>query len=228
MSFTLAKSIETAGLYDILGIKSDSTLLEIRRAYKLRALQVHPDKNITDPNSAIRFHQLQKAYDILSNVESRKLYDSTGVVESDIFGDAESYFKHRFGSISQQDIVDFEKRYRDSTEEVDDVCSYYVSHNGDLSNILSWLPLSRLEDIDRLLAVVRKCIVSGRLNALPKFEKSIPSLRKNGIKLSRIEKREASTLSTTDLVSAIMSRGSKRKSFLDDLEAKYTSQVKRK
>lgn len=48
---------------------------QINREYKIRALQLHPDKN-TDPNSLEKFRSIQEAKDILTDESSRKSYDS--------------------------------------------------------------------------------------------------------------------------------------------------------
>ena len=61
-------------LYKILEIRKNSSLKTIKKAYHLKALQYHPDKN---KNVDIKkFHEIQTAYDILSDHEKRSKYDN--------------------------------------------------------------------------------------------------------------------------------------------------------
>lgn len=59
-------------LYDTLGVRSDATADEIKRAYRRLASQHHPDKG-GDKN---RFQEIQAAYDILSDTNKRSSYDN--------------------------------------------------------------------------------------------------------------------------------------------------------
>ena len=65
-------------LYDILGVKSTCSLSEIKRAYKEKAGQCHPDKNSDDPEATIKFQTLTNAYNVLKDPEQRRRYDETG------------------------------------------------------------------------------------------------------------------------------------------------------
>lgn len=47
---------------------------QINREYKLKALQLHPDKN-PDPSSLEKFRQIQAAKDVLSDESTRRSYD---------------------------------------------------------------------------------------------------------------------------------------------------------
>lgn len=51
------------------------SLLQIKKAYRKKALECHPDKNPDDPNAANLFHQLSKVLEILSDEKARKAYD---------------------------------------------------------------------------------------------------------------------------------------------------------
>ncbi|KAH9611815.1 hypothetical protein KSS87_006758 [Heliosperma pusillum] len=66
--------------YTILGLPSGEegaklTLLEISKAYKQKALILHPDKNPNDPKANDNFTQLKSSYEILKHETSRKLFD---------------------------------------------------------------------------------------------------------------------------------------------------------
>ena len=60
--------------YAALGLKSDATLADIKKAFRQKASQFHPDRN-SDPDAPARFREVQEAYDVLSNEDKRKAYD---------------------------------------------------------------------------------------------------------------------------------------------------------
>jgi DnaJ-class molecular chaperone len=60
--------------YAALGLKSDATLADIKRAFRQKASQFHPDRNSAEDAPA-RFREVQEAYDVLSNDDKRKAYD---------------------------------------------------------------------------------------------------------------------------------------------------------
>jgi len=62
--------------YEILGVGKKATASEIRRAFRLRSLEFHPDKNPTHKEWANkRFVEVTKAYEVLKDPETRKAYD---------------------------------------------------------------------------------------------------------------------------------------------------------
>ena len=63
-------------LYQILGVKPDSTLAEIRRAYRNKVKKLHPDKSRTHQTSE-EFAKVVQAYRILSDAKSRQVFDSS-------------------------------------------------------------------------------------------------------------------------------------------------------
>jgi len=63
--------------YDLLSITSTANESEIRRAYRKTALKYHPDKvGASDKAALDKFHDLQIAYDVLSDPGVRELYDN--------------------------------------------------------------------------------------------------------------------------------------------------------
>ncbi|KAG7284101.1 hypothetical protein NEMBOFW57_010462 [Staphylotrichum longicolle] len=63
--------------YDVLGVDRDASSEEIRRAYKRKALELHPDRNYNDTENATkRFAEVQTAYEIISDPQERAWYDS--------------------------------------------------------------------------------------------------------------------------------------------------------
>jgi hypothetical protein len=64
--------------YELLGVTKDATADDIKRAWRKAALRLHPDKNQNDPEAESRFKQVKEAYEVLSNPEKKRYYDSDG------------------------------------------------------------------------------------------------------------------------------------------------------
>ena len=64
--------------YEILGVSKTATDEEIKKAYRKKAIQYHPDKNPGDKASEEKFKEAAEAYEILSNAEKRQRYDQFG------------------------------------------------------------------------------------------------------------------------------------------------------
>ncbi|CAB3255761.1 unnamed protein product [Arctia plantaginis] len=69
------KNIEDVDLYALLDLTITATESEIKKAYRKKALQCHPDKNPDDPKAAETFHELSRALEILTDVSARAAYD---------------------------------------------------------------------------------------------------------------------------------------------------------
>ncbi|XP_021201431.3 dnaJ homolog subfamily C member 17 [Helicoverpa armigera] len=69
------KNIEDVDLYAVLDVPITATESEIKKAYRKKALQCHPDKNPDDPKAAETFHALSQALEILTDVSARAAYD---------------------------------------------------------------------------------------------------------------------------------------------------------
>lgn len=63
--------------YEVLGVTRASSPLEIKRAYKSRSLELHPDKN-PSPTAQEEFNELKNAYDVLMDLELREIYNKFG------------------------------------------------------------------------------------------------------------------------------------------------------
>src|SRR5438552_6391948 len=62
-------------LYDLLGALPDDNAEGLRTAFRKAAKATHPDLNPDNPEAALRFRQLVRAHDILSDAEQRATYD---------------------------------------------------------------------------------------------------------------------------------------------------------
>lgn len=67
----------TKDFYEILGVGKDASAQEIKKAFRQKAKQLHPDTN-KDPNADEQFKDLGEAYDVLSDPQKRQVYDQYG------------------------------------------------------------------------------------------------------------------------------------------------------
>ena len=60
----------------MLGVSKKATDAEIKKAFKKKAIQYHPDKNQDDPDGAKeKFQVIANAYEVLSDEDKRRIYD---------------------------------------------------------------------------------------------------------------------------------------------------------
>ncbi len=63
--------------YKILGVSRSASEDEVKKAYKSKARQFHPDVN-KDANVEDKFKEVDSAFEVLGNPEKRKMYDEFG------------------------------------------------------------------------------------------------------------------------------------------------------
>ncbi|MFA5840590.1 MAG: molecular chaperone DnaJ, partial [Candidatus Margulisiibacteriota bacterium] len=72
--------------YSILGVSKTATDDDIKRAYRKKAQQYHPDKNPGDKGAEQQFKNVQEAYEVLSDRQKRSRYDQFGTADESFYG----------------------------------------------------------------------------------------------------------------------------------------------
>lgn len=70
--------MEKRDYYEVLEVSKTATAEEIKKAYRKKAIQYHPDKNPGDKEAEEKFKEAAEAYDVLSNEDKRARYDQFG------------------------------------------------------------------------------------------------------------------------------------------------------
>lgn len=120
------------------------------------------------------------------------------------------------------DIEEFSSKYRNSSEEEEDLVDFYTKKEGDLTLLLEFIPCSENSDIPRFMKTFQDLISQGKLTETPQFLAS-------KIRPLDDESKEIEEDSMNNLSQLIRAKNENRQfDFIKNLEAKYAPKKKSK
>ncbi|KAF2177848.1 DnaJ-domain-containing protein [Zopfia rhizophila CBS 207.26] len=107
--------------YELLGVEKTATEEDIKKAYRKKALELHPDRNYGDvERTTALFAEVQSAYEVLSDKQERAWYDAH---EGDILrgwdGGGEEHFEHNMRVTTADDIARMLGKFRSNIKYSD-------------------------------------------------------------------------------------------------------------
>lgn len=98
--------------YEVLGVQKGASADDIKKAYRKKALEHHPDRNPGDKSAEDKFKEAAEAYDVLSDADKRARYDRYGHAGVDTSGPGGA------GGFQGMDMDDILRRFGFDTEDI--------------------------------------------------------------------------------------------------------------
>ncbi|KAG8529262.1 uncharacterized protein KY384_005897 [Bacidia gigantensis] len=124
--------------YELLAISRTATDEEIKKAYRKKALELHPDRNYGNVEATTQlFAEVQSAYEVLSDPQERAWYDSHR--NAILFGDDEdgsNYpYEHNVRMTTSHDILQTIGRFHGQADFTDSPNGFYATLRGIFTNL---------------------------------------------------------------------------------------------
>jgi molecular chaperone DnaJ len=98
--------------YEVLGVEKGAAADDIKKAYRKKALEYHPDRNPGDKSAEDKFKEAAEAYDVLSDADKRARYDRFGHAGVDSSGGGGA------GGFQGMDMDDILRRFGFDTDDI--------------------------------------------------------------------------------------------------------------
>lgn len=237
-------------LYAIVGVSKAEVDAHdaawLKKAYLRRAVQLHPDKPGGDKE---QFQALQAAFEILSHADKRAAYDRDGwsdELQHDWCQSTEA------GKVTAEELAAFERAYRGSEEEVNDVVRLYLDADAapTLARLAEAMWFGSIDDEPRFREILELQIAAGNVERRAAFfAAETPAARQRRVRRAEAEAREAEQLAQEiqekkqqkkqqrrvassssgggggDLVAMIQARNQERVRAFDAFEAKWAARA---
>lgn len=220
----------TRNIYELFGVEKTVSEQEIKKAYYRLSLQVHPDRvPESDKKEATeKFKILSKLYNVLSDKDSRAIYDERGIVDDgdDASTNWVARWQQFFKPITKEDIDNYKQNYIGSETELYDIKRAYTNGKGCKNYMMQTVPFMTCEDEPRIAEIVQKMIDEKEVPEFAIFTKEPKAKRdRRHKKYAREAKEAAEIVQQQELASLekqiILKRKSAFSSLIESLEAKY-------
>ncbi|XP_055307848.1 J domain-containing protein CG6693-like [Sitodiplosis mosellana] len=162
------KYFGTRDLYQILQLKPNAEIQDVKKSFYKLALTFHPDRvPINEKEEAKeKFNVIHNAYSILSDIAKKEMYDNGSRVlftKVTIAAQWENFLK----PVSCEAKEEARKKYQGSLQEKTDLIREFVAGKGSLTYVLNNLPFMRSEDEMRIIEILKDLIDKGDIPKIP-------------------------------------------------------------